>query len=119
MGQYEVLPVYRDAYDLLLIVYSRLYKVPRDYKFTLVQDLKKDLIDILTGIFVANSSFDKVPVIKDMRKTLVGVKVKVRLLSDMKLIDPKLFALMVDKEESVSKQLASWQKYYTQKPLKE
>ena len=43
MAQYDNLPVYKAAYDLLQSIYRDMGSVPRDVKFTLVETLKNEL----------------------------------------------------------------------------
>ena len=111
MAQYDNLPVYKAAYDLLQSIYRDMGNVPRDVKFTLVETLKNELTEILVLIYKANSTTEKLPLIMDMRERLVGVKVRLRLLHDLRHISTKLYAHLVEQVEAVSKQLASWQKY--------
>lgn len=111
MAYYDNLPVYKAAYDLLQSIYRDLGNVPRDVRFTLVETLKNELTDILVLIYKANSTSAKLPLILDARERLVSVKVRLRLLYDLRYINVKLFARFSDQVEAVSKQLASWQKY--------
>ena len=46
MATYNQLPVYKATYDLLLYVYQIGKNVQRDYRYTLGETLKKDLIMI-------------------------------------------------------------------------
>ncbi|WP_341459964.1 four helix bundle protein [Alistipes putredinis] len=111
VAQYDNLPVYKAAYDLLQSIYRDMGNVPRDVKFTLVETLKNELTEILVLIYKANSTTEKLPLIMDMRERLVGVKVRLRLLHDLRHVGTKLYAHLVEQVEAVSKQLASWQKY--------
>lgn len=56
MATYNQLPVYKATYDLLLYVYQIGKDVQRDYRYTLGETLKKDLIAILILIYRANSA---------------------------------------------------------------
>ena len=111
MAYYDNLPVYKAAYDLLQSIYRDAGNVPRDVRFTLVETLKNELTDILVLIYKANSTTAKLPLIIQARERLVSVKVRLRLLYDLRYINVKLFARFSDQVEAVSKQLASWQKY--------
>ena len=51
------------------------------------------------------------PQIEAARERMVSIKLMVRVLHDMKQISTKQFALTCERMESVSKQLAAWQKY--------
>ena len=56
MAEYDHLPVYKAAYDLLQHVYGdkSIGSVPRDVKFTLIETLKKDILEILVLIYKAH-----------------------------------------------------------------
>lgn len=61
MANYDNLPVYKAAYDLLQSVYEKTGNVPRDVRFTLVETLKNELTEIIVLIYKANSTPDKLP----------------------------------------------------------
>ena len=61
----------------------------RDYRYTLGETLKKDLIMILTLIYRANSTRQKVETIIEAREKLVAVKLQLRLLHDLKQLSLK------------------------------
>ncbi len=111
MAQYDNLPVYKAAYDLLQSVYKSLGNVPRDVKFTLVETLKNELTDILVLIYKANSTTAKFPLITEAREKLVSVKIRLRLLHDLHYIGVKQYAHLAMQVELVSKQLTAWHKY--------
>lgn len=111
MAQYDNRPVYKAAYDLLQSIYKDMGNVPRDVKFTLVETLKNDLTSILMLIYRANSSFGKLPLIVSAREQIVDVKIRLRLLHDLRHISTKLYARLAGQSESISKQLSAWQKY--------
>jgi hypothetical protein len=43
MALYYDLPVYRDTYKLILKIFEYTKDFPKDYKFTLGQDMKRDV----------------------------------------------------------------------------
>lgn len=53
MALYYDLPVFKDVYQLILRIFDYTKDFPREYKFTLGQDLKRDVSD------PENSSTDK------------------------------------------------------------
>ena len=103
MATYNQLPVYKATYDLLLYVYQTGKDVQRDYRYTLGETLKRDLITILTLIYRANANRQKVEIIVEAREKLVAVKLQLRL---------KNYANASLMTESISKQLSAWQKSY-------
>jgi hypothetical protein len=56
MALYYDLPVFRDVYQLILRIFDYTKDFPREYKFTLGQDLKRDGINLVRSIYRANKS---------------------------------------------------------------
>ena len=61
----------------------------------------------------ANSIVDKVQYIVEARNTVVAIRIYVRLLIDLRHISLSLGARLSERVETISKQLAAWQKYYS------
>lgn len=114
MANYDNLRVYKTAYDLMMEIFHW-GGVQRDIKFTLVQDLKEEVVAIIKLIYKANAAKDKSVFIEEAREKVVAVKLYLRLLCDLRQISEKNYAMVAEKAESISKQLASWQKYQSEK----
>jgi hypothetical protein len=56
MALYYDLPVFKDVYQLILKIFDHTNHFPREYKFTLGQDLKRDGINLVRSIYRANKS---------------------------------------------------------------
>ena len=54
MALYYDLPVFKDVYQLILKIFDYTNHFPREYKFTLGQDLKRDGINLVRSIYRAN-----------------------------------------------------------------
>jgi hypothetical protein len=61
MALYYDLPVFKDVYQLILKIFDYTKDFPREYKFTLGQDLKRDGINLVRSIYRANKSKEKFP----------------------------------------------------------
>jgi len=59
VAQYEHLPIYKQTYDLLLRIMTATKNFPREYKYTLGQKLKDEVIELVVLIYRANSVRDK------------------------------------------------------------
>ncbi len=59
MAQYEHLPIYKQTYDILLRTLTATKDFPREYKYTLGQKIKDELIEIVVLIYRANSARNK------------------------------------------------------------
>lgn len=111
MAIYDNLPVFKDTYDLLLQIIRMSMNLQRDFRYTIGERLKIEIMDLCIYIYKANGSYEKLEFIKQARERMVVVKLQVRVLHDVKQISVKQFAMLADKMESISKQLASWEKY--------
>lgn len=110
MANYDNLPVYKMTYELLTYFYKIGKNVHRDYRYTLAEKLKNELTDVLVLIYKANSTSEKTGLLETARDKIIVAKIQLRLLSDLKQISLRQFALSVEMIESISKQLTAWQK---------
>lgn len=59
MALYYDLPVFKDVYKLTLLIYVLAKDFSKEYKYTLGQDLKKDVIVLMRSIYRANKAQNK------------------------------------------------------------
>jgi hypothetical protein len=110
MATYDNLPVYKQTYDLLLQLFRVCQNMERDYKFTIGENLKKEIITLIINVYRANSreNREKAPLLQMGRENVEVVRLLLRRLEDLRQIGIKEFILANEKLESVSKQLAAW-----------
>ncbi len=115
MAIYSSLPVYKDSYALTLELFAFTRNFPREYKFTLGERIKNQCLELITGIYDANraSKPDKLRCIVQVRRTTEQLRLLLRLCFDLKLCSIKTFVKHSDLLETVSKQLAAWQKHFS------
>lgn len=110
MTLYQDLPVYRTSYELLLLVYSIVKQFTRDYKYTLWDKIKNQMIELVTTIYKANSSQKKrIYNISKAREQVEVLRLYFRLSNDLQIIGRKKFIELNQYIESVSKQLYAWE----------
>lgn len=63
----EYLPVYKASYDMTLILFHTIKKYPKEFKYTLGEQLKKDCLSLIATIYRANSVTDKKIILQDAR----------------------------------------------------
>lgn len=111
-AEYDHLPVYKATYDLLQHVYRDkcIASVPRDVKYTLVERLKQDILEVLVLIYKAHYNMlgDKALQLQQARELIPGVKARMRIMYDLRYINLELFRTLAVEVESVSKQLGAW-----------
>ncbi|MBW8051312.1 MAG: hypothetical protein FVQ77_13420 [Cytophagales bacterium] len=59
MALYYDLPVFKDVYKLILLIYSVTKDFSKEYKYTLGHDLKKDGMMLMRSIYRANKAQNK------------------------------------------------------------
>ncbi len=59
MALYYDLPVFKDVYRLILKLFEYTKDFPKEYKYTLGQDIKRDGIQLVRSIYRANKEKDK------------------------------------------------------------
>ena len=117
MANYDQLFVYKSCYQLLFSLHKDLNKIPRDIKYTLLQDLKKDTLFVLRQIYHANSAKEKIPILELAIDRMFDVKINIRILWDLKVLGLKQFGRFLELAESVSKQLTCWKKSEEKKEM--
>ena len=110
MALYFNLPVYKDTYELLLMVFQYSSKLPKDYKYTLGERLKNEVTEVLVAIFEASQSKEKnkAEAINKALKSLEKCRLFIRILKDLNIWGISKQANLNQKIESISKQLTQW-----------
>ena len=111
MTLYNNLPVYKTSYDLLLNIFKFSNNFSRDYKYTLGENIKKEVVDLIGNIYFCNKEIigrkDRIIVAQKNTET---IRLYLRLIKDLKQINLKKFIVLNEQIESISKQLTAWQK---------
>lgn len=110
MAIYTNLPIYKATYSLLLDVAKTMPNVPRDCRYTIGQDLRHKLTEILVLVYQANRVYHKVKIIEHMRETLLEAQVYIRLMNDMHYISEGKYLAFVEQTRNMSTQMTAWEK---------
>jgi len=111
MATYDNLPVYGASYDLLLEMFRFTKNFNREYKYTLGESIKKEIIEMIINIYKANSDIQGRRVrIQTARENVEVIRLFLRLIKDLHQVNLNKFVFLNEKIESVSKQLVAWQK---------
>ena len=109
MVLYNQLPVYRDSYMLLTEIYQITSKFPKDYKYTLGQDMKRDALSLFRHLYNANCSMhDKQEHLELFLKDFELLKIELRLCVDLNVLSVRKLAQLSLITDSISKQVTSW-----------
>jgi hypothetical protein len=82
----------------------------KEYKYTIAEDLKKEVKEMVKNIFRANSNLNRKQLIQAARENIEMIRIDLRLLQDFKQINLRKFVFCNEKLEVISKQLVAWQR---------
>lgn len=94
MAQYQHLPIYKQTYDLLLRTMTATKDFPREYKYTLGQKIKEELIELVVMIYRANSAQDKARHIESILERVQAIQLMMRLSHDMRILSRRHYAAL-------------------------
>jgi len=112
MALSEELPIYKDRYKMILLVFEYTKEFSREYKYTLGQDIKRDSIKLVRSIYRANRHADKRQYLEEFLDNFEILKLEVRLCADMKLISIKHLAELSKMLDIIGKQATAWKNKY-------
>lgn len=115
MATYDNLPVYKFSYDLLQKLFLVVGNFKRDYKHTLWETIKKEVINLIISIYRANSHIEKQNYLEQARGYIEVVRLLIRLCKDLREVDLKDFVIINQMIESISKQLVGREKSFSSK----
>lgn len=89
MALYYDLKVFQNVYQLILKVFEFTKDFPREYKFTLGQDMKRDAIVLVRSIYWANKARNKTEYLEQFLDDFEILKLEIRLCVDLKIMSFK------------------------------
>lgn len=110
MAIYTNLPIYHATYAFLLAVSRVMPNLPRDCRYSIGQDLRHKISDIIVLIYRANRTRKKIEHISRMRELLLEAQVYIQLMCDLHYISESKYIEWAEQTSSMSKQMIAWEK---------
>ena len=109
MARYEHLPIYKKAYDLVLLIEELVKGFSRYHKYGLGQDLRDASRAVFRRIVRANSAWEKQPDLQELRLELADLQLLARLCKDTRAFPSfKAFERVSILVQDVSRQCEGW-----------
>lgn len=108
MARYEHLPVFHKTYDLNLYFFKLSRGFPKDFKYSLAQEIKGLLTELLDLIIIANNSSKKSETLEKATIIIERLKIKARLLHDLKIMNLRSYEYFFKRLVDISKQIEKW-----------
>lgn len=113
MVMHDGLPVYREAYNLILQTHILTKQFSKDAKYTLGTTLRESSFHIVRKITQANATLEKSKrwqFLRNALQFLEDYRLTLRICHDLQEVSLKKFATVSEIVESTSKQLIAWHK---------
>jgi len=108
MALYYDLKVFKDVYSLIIKIFEYTRDFPREYKFTLGQDMKRDAIILVRSIYRANKAKNKTEYLEAFLDDFEVLKLETRLCVDMKILSIRKQAEIAPLLDGIGKQITGW-----------
>lgn len=106
------LPIYKDTYKLILMLFELTQHFSKEYKYSLGQDIKRDAICLVRSIYRANRNINKKEYVEEFLDNFEVLKLELRLCGDLKLFSIRKQAEVVQYLDSIGKQATAWKNTY-------
>ncbi len=110
MALYYDLPVFKQTYDLTMKVFIYTQEFPREYKYSLGQDMKHDCLRLMRSIYRANKAHDKQEYLDAFLDEFEVLKLEIRLCADMRILPRGKQAELASLMASIGKQIIGWRR---------
>jgi hypothetical protein len=118
--KYENLQVYKSTFDLLLLLYQRTQRMPREYRYTLCQEAKASLHEALFRIYMASlNAADQPRQIPEALHAMSRFVVYFRLMERLCHLSQKDVDLMGATLAHIHEQLRKWNNYILKRHVPE
>ncbi|HHR1366090.1 TPA: four helix bundle protein [Legionella pneumophila] len=105
---YTELPVYKDTYQLILKIFEYTKEFSREYKYTLGQDMKHNVLRLVQSIYRANKHHNRAEHLDVFLDEFELLKLKIRLCVDMRVLPMKKQALLSKLLDNIGRQITGW-----------
>lgn len=102
------LPVFGDVCALTVKVFTVTQDFPREHKFTLDQDMKRDCLVLLRSIYRINKSRDKAEHLEGFLDDFELLRLQVWMATEMKLMSVRKQAKLAIVMDSIDRQITDW-----------
>ena len=115
MSRFEHLPLYRKSYLLMKEIYSITKQFPKEYKYSLGEEILNKSWKLLDLIIETNSATEKYNKISELSLEFDKLKLRIRFAFEIKLIPEKRFLNLQEKIAEIGEMIGGWLKWAEKK----
>ena len=83
---------------------------PKEYKYSLGEDIRRDSIVLVRSIYRANKASDKTPELDSFMDDFEVLKFELRLMKDLHLVSVGKYSEISRSTDGIWKQISGWRK---------
>ena len=104
------IPIFKKAYELYKQFHAIRNKLPKLERYTIFQKSENALLEMIEGILKASqlTKEEKLPVLKETASKVSLLRVFVRLMKDIKVIDLKIYTAFESDIDEIGRMLGGW-----------
>lgn len=111
MSQYEHLQVFKDVYNFNIYFHKLSIGFRRDIKYGLASEVRNLASYVMNQIVLANNVLDKRAYLTRAETSIELIKIKLRMLSDLKVIKVSSYRYSSEILINISRQISAWKKW--------
>jgi len=115
MSRFEHLPLYRKTYLLMKEIYLITKQFPKEYKYSLGEEILNKSWKLLDLIIETNSATEKYNKISELSLEFDKLKLRIRFAFEIKLIPEKRFLNLQEKIAEIGEMIGGWLKWAEKK----
>ncbi len=109
MDDFDI-PILKKVYNLYKIFHGYHATIPKQDRYTIWQRCENLILDIIEGMLLASRTYrgDKLQILERVSSKLDLLRVLVRFIKDMKVIDNKKYVALQGHVDEIGRMLGGW-----------
>lgn len=107
-GNQEELIIQQKVYDMIMYAYPAVEQFPKSQKFSLAQDMKKCLDNIMRYVIAANKKYTKKTTLQELDIEVAALKIYIRMARDLGYLPPKKYEVWSKMAVEVGRMVGGW-----------
>lgn len=104
----EDLHIQQKIYDMILYAYPALEQMPKSQKFSLAQDMKHCMNEIMRLTISANKKYTKRTTLQELDVEVASLKIYLRIAYDLRYLPPKKYEVWSGMLVEIGKMVGGW-----------
>ncbi len=113
----EELIIQQKVYDMILYAYPAIEQFPKSQKFSLAQDMKKNMNQIMRLVITANKKYTKKTTLQELDIEVTALKTYIRIACDLNYLSIKKYEVWSKMLVEIGRMVGGWIKSTRESPI--